>query len=246
MTDSPPQIENSPGLKWRRIKTGWQALWRARADLVATGYPIKSARLWQSTVEKPAPDAFTIGDIQDRCQGLQSEMLLWGRSGFERTVTYDGTWASLIACYRTDKDSPYRKKEYVTRKHYDTLCRIIERDAGADRIADTDARRILRLYDGWIEPKEGQPQKIAMGHALVGMMRTLATFGKTLLKCKACREVSSDLHDMRFKGAKPREVHLSAEQVIAIRRHAHTMKEPYRHSIALAQAMQFDVASGMR
>lgn len=242
-----PKIDNAPGHKLRKIKAGFQVHWRARADIVRMGYPLKGWRIWQSTPEHPVPTEAEIEDIREKCQALQAEMLLYARDGLAVNRTYDATWGSLVMCYRTDPDSPYHKGEYVTRRHYDTLCRVIDRDIGAERITDTDMRRILRLYDQWTEPaKEGGPRKIAMGHAMITMVRSVLTFGKTLLKCPACTALRSDLEDRRFKAPKPREVHLSAEQVIAIRRQAHKMEKPYRHSIALAQAFQFDVASGMR
>jgi hypothetical protein len=77
-----------------------------------------------------------------------------------------------------------------------------------------------------------------MGHAMMGMVRTIVSFGRTFLKCPACRELKADLHDMRFKNAKPRTERLTAEMVEAIRAMAPTMK---RRSIALAQAFQFDL-----
>lgn len=238
-----PKIDDAPGLKWRRLKNGWQAIWRARSDLVRRGYMFKSRKVWEGSW----PDAFDIANIQEQCQSIQAEMLAWGRDDYGYGPQYDGTWGSLIKCYQTDPDSPYRKNEYASRRHYDTLCRILDREIGNERIEAIDTRRVLRLHDKWTEPKEpGGARKIAMGHALVGMMRGVLTFGATLLKCPACRELRVDLHSTRFKAAKPREVHLSADHVIAIRKEAHRMTGPFRHSIALAQAFQFDVASGMR
>lgn len=232
---APPKIDNAPGLKWRRINAGWQAHWRARSDLVKRGYFYKSLKLWTSTREQPEPDAINQMLIASKCQELQDSMLFWARGGELETAAYDGTWGSLVRCYKTDPDSPYSKKRYATRDHYDTLCKRILKDCGGDKIADTDARKLLRLHEGW-----SAGGKVSMGHAMIGMLRTITTFGATLLKCPACKTIRSDLHDMRVKAGKPREVHLTAEQATAIRAHAHTMVNPYRHSVALAQALQFD------
>jgi integrase len=237
MTDF-PKVENAPGLKWRKLKNGWQAIWRARADLVREGYPLKSGKIWQGE----ALDAFTIAHIQEQCQQRQAEMLYWAGGGGTEGPAYVGTWRSLIVCYQTDPDSPFVSKEYRSRQHYVTLCRLIERDIGEERIDALDARRVLRLYEKWTNGR----QKIAIGHALIGMLRGLLTYGRTFQKCPQCAELRVTLHDMRFKAAKAREVFLGADQVNAIRREAHKMERPYRHSIALAQALQFDVASGLR
>jgi hypothetical protein len=233
---TPPKIDNAPGLKWRKINAGWQAIWRARTDIVRRGYAFKSTTLWFSTKENPECDEISKEFIADRCRALQDEMHIWASGGILEMAAYDRTWGSLVRAYQSDPDSPYLEKRFATRGHYDTLCRRIEKDCGADRIADTDARKLKRLHEGWSD----NGNKVSMGHAMIGMLRTITTFGATLLKCPDCKAIRSDLHDMRVKNGAAREQHLSAEQVVLIRAHAHTMKRPYRHSIALAQALQFD------
>ncbi len=235
MTDSPPKIDNAPGIRWRRLKDGWQASWRARTDLVHRGYAFKFIRIWQPTPEIAEPDAISRAFIAQRCQVFQDDMLIWARGGIPEAGIYDGTWGGLVDCYRSDPDSTYHAKRYATRNHYDTLCKRIKLDCGSTRIADTDARQLKRFYEGW-----SAGGKVSMGHAMIGMMRTITTFGSTMLKCPDCRAIRSDLHDMRVKAGKPREEHLTAEQADAICARAHTMTKPYRHSIALAQACQFD------
>ncbi len=236
MTDSPPKIENAPGLRWRLLKDGWQASWRARTDLVQRGYAFKFIRLWMPTPEISEPDAISREFIAQRCNAFQDDMLLWARGGIPEAGIYDGTWGGLVDCYRSDPDSTYHAKRYATRNHYDTLCRRIKLDCGSTRIADTDARQLKRFYEGWSD----NGKKISMGHAMIGMLRTITTFGSTMLKCPDCKSIRSDLHDMRVKAGKPRETHLSAPQAAAICAYAHTMTGPYRHSVALAQALQFD------
>lgn len=231
-----PHIDNAPGLKWRKLKLGWQAWWLARSDLVKKRYPFKGARLWTASKNEPEPNELSKQFIAERCQELQDEMLVWARGGVPLETGYDGTWASLVRAYHNDQDSPYHKKRYATRQHYDTLCRRIDKDCGTERVENTDARRLLRLYEGW----SANGKKISMGHSMIGMMRTITTFGSTILKCPACRAIRPDLSDMRVEAGKPREDYLTAEQAIAIRRTAHAKKNPYRHSIALAQALQFD------
>lgn len=228
-----PHIDNAPGLKWRPRKHGWEARWRARADLAQRGYRPRNVRLWISTKDFPEPTAIDLAWISDRCNQMQGDMLVWARGGIPVVAEFDGTWRSLTDCYKSDPDSSYHKKRYATRQHYDVLMRRIVKDCGDLLVADTDARKLLRLHEGW-----SADGKVAMGHAVIGMIRTLATFGATMLKSKDCRAVKVDLHDMRFKSSKPREERLTADQVNAFRAMAHKMGH---HSMALAQAIQFDL-----
>jgi hypothetical protein len=141
--------------------------------------------------------------------------------------------------YKTDTDSPYHSKRFATRQHYDTLCRRVVADMGTERIDATNTRRMKRLHESWTAPDEVDgPPKVSMGHAMIGMLRTLATFGATILECPACRAVRPDLKDMRISAGKPREEALSAEQASLVRHAAYAVYP----SIALAQALQFDLA----
>lgn len=228
-----PKI-NAPGITWRLLKHGYECRWRARPDLIKIGWVPRNARLFKPTPGEPVPGESSTMYIIDRANALQDEMLVWGRGGIEIEAVYDGTWDSLIACYQSDKDSTYHKKRYSSRLHSDTLCRRISKDCGKTRLEDTDARAMLRLYEVW----SGDGSKISMGHAVMGMARTLVSFGRTFLKCPHCKELRADLHEMRFKGAKPREERLTAEMVGAIRAMAPSFN---RRSIALAQAFQFDL-----
>lgn len=234
----PPKIENAPGLKWRRIQAGWQASWRARADLIRAGYKFKSMRVWESTKADPEPIPDAEKFIQTKCQELQEAMLTWARGDTpEVPGIYDETWGALVQQYRTDPDSSYHDKRFASRQHYDTLCRRVDKDCGTLKIADTDARKLKRLHEQWSD----NGKKVTMGHSMIGMLRTITTFGSTILKCPACKAVRSDLHDMRVKAGKPREHHLTAEQAHAICLKARSMRNPFRYSLALAQALQFEL-----
>lgn len=240
-----PVVANAPGLKWQRNKWGWIARWRPRPDIARRKFPIKGVRLWCSTEEIREPDPMTLTYIADRCQSFQADMLAWSRGGAPvidaGPQEYNATWEGLVREYKTDEDSPYHKKEYATRKFYNTLCRRVVKDMGPDKIADTDTRRLNRLHEQWIKPKEGSTkEKISMGHAMIGMLRTLTTFGSTLLKCAACKQVRPDLHDFRAPVGKSRDQILTVEQIIAIRHAAH--QSDLTRSIALAQALQFELA----
>lgn len=222
-----PVIDDAPGLAWRLRKKGWEARWRPRADLLKRGLKMNSAVLWQGLDLNDKQREF----IQEACRRLQDEMLAWSRGGSTAPITYDGTMLGLIRCYQTDQDSSYQGLRYRTRQSYDSYLRRIEKDCGDVRIADIDARMLKRWHEGWV--KSG----VSMAHSLVGIVRTLTTFGATLLKCKDCRELKVTLSDMRFKNSTPRTERLTADHVIAIRAKAHEKGMP---SLALAQAFQFD------
>jgi hypothetical protein len=232
----PPKIMDAPGLTWRKFKHGWECRWRARTDLIKKGYRPKYARLFSPTPDNAEPGPVAEEWIRERANALQDDMLTWAHGGIEPTATYNGTWASLIRCYKTDPDSPYGKRRYNTRQSYDVLCKCIIEKCGNELVEHTDARRVMRIYESW-----ANAGKIAMGHSVIGMMRTVITFGATLLKDKGkkdCRELKMTLHDLRFTGAKPRVELLTADMAQAIIALSPSIG---RRSIGVAQAFQFDL-----
>ena len=223
-----PRIENAPGIAWKPMKNRWEARWQARTDLVLRGYRPKSQRVWVGNDPTPAQIAF----IQDRANRLQSEMLVWARGGIEKLATFDGTLGALIQAYQTDPDSTFHKARFVSRKYYTSLLSKIIEEHGDTPISDIKVRTIQRWHEDW-----SADGKVAMGHATVGMLRTVINFGLTLLEDEQCSRLSTALSKMKFKMAKPRTERLTAEMAIMIRNRAHFKG---LHSIALAQAIQFD------
>lgn len=234
MTDKAPHpiIEDAPGLVWKPRKRGWEARWAAPTNVVKRKYPFKSMRLWSGPNDELTEVA--IAWIQDNCKILQGEMHAWLRGGVPHVGGFDGTVRSLILCYQNDKDSPYQKLRYGTREHYDALLRRLGTDCGTELLADIKARNVLRLHEGWT----GDGKKVAMGHSMVTMLRTLCGFGMTILEDAECARLSGVLSKMKFAMSKPRSTHLSAEQAQAICDRARADGRP---SIALAQAFQFEL-----
>lgn len=229
----PPHVEDdAPGLIWRPIKAGWMARWRARPDLVERGYTPKGALLWSSTAKNPEPSATSITYIAEACQRLQNKMLIWGRGGIPEAVDFDGTWRGLIHAYQTDALSNFRKVRYATRRYYTVLCKRIIADHGDELVQDFKVRDAILWHQKWSEGG-----KIALAHAMIGMVRTLVNFGADFLEDEHCIRVAGVLHRQKFKQAKSRDERLTVEQVNAVRAEAHKQG---RHSIALAQAFQFD------
>ena len=236
-----PQIANAPGLTWRRRKTGWEARWQARYDLVERGFLPKSQRLG-FFVDGEQVTELVLNYIHDLSHRLQNEMLVWGRGGIPEATHFTDTVASLIHCYRKDKDSTYHKCRISSRRYYDALCAAIlkeswddngtERPLAETEISEIKARLMLRLHEKW-KTLRG----VTMAHGMVGMIRTLCTFGSTILEDEECERLGNMLGKMRFEMAKPRESHLEADQIVAVRAELRAKGWP---SIALAQAFQFD------
>lgn len=229
MSDSPPKINaTAPGLVWRKRAGEFVAVWQCRSDLGKRGFTPRVVPLWQG-IDLSDDDR---NYISTECNRLQSEMLVWSRQGYIKVEQFDGTLDGLCQSYQTDKDSKFKTLRYATREYYTTLMRRIIKDHGIEDLRDIRARELISWHGKWTEDSG-----VSMAHALVGMMRTLFGFGATYLESEECERLSGVLHRMRFKMARPRNECLTAAHAIAIRSMAH---ECGTHSIAIAQAFQFD------
>lgn len=145
------------------------------------------------------------------------------------------TLSELVAAYQTDPSSTYRKLRYHVRVRHDQMLARICDQHGALPLSDINARLILAQHQEWLGGEEGT--KIAIAHAFVAQLRTLFSFGSTLLENSDCDRLSGVMHKLRFASPPPRTERLTVEQVIAVRKAAHELGLP---SIALAQALQFE------
>jgi hypothetical protein len=172
------------------------------------------------------------------CRRLQAEMLEWSNGGnlLKFVAAFDGTWGSLIDCYRSDKDSPYHGLRYHTRLNHDNVYDRLKRDRGTVTLAETTARTFL----AWHREAKGEGNHVAAAHSLMTRIRTVVRFGATFFErgneteCKRLREI---LHDQRFEGVGHRTEQITVDQADAVRRVAHATG---RHSVALAQAFAFE------
>jgi hypothetical protein len=228
-----PRVDNVPGLTWREKGEGWEAIWRARKDIIARGFRPKNQRLWSGM----APTDIEIAEMQDTCRRLQDEMLFFARNDAKPSdklvARFDGTLRTLISCYQTDADSTYHKKRYAVRKNHDMLLKRIVEKHGTEEIRDINARLLLAWHKVWSH----DGQKVAIAHAFIGHLRTLFGFGATLLEDPECERLCAVLHKLRFEMPKPRTAHLSADMVVAHRAKAHWRGW---HYMALADAFQFE------
>jgi hypothetical protein len=147
--------------------------------------------------------------------------------------SFDGTIAGLIKCYRTHERSPYRDLKASVRNNYDGALNRISDDIGYERIADLNADKIKRIHQGWAEGG-----KLSQAHSFAGKLRLLSGFGATILDDHDCILFSSIMRSIRFPNANARTEQMTAAHAIAIRSKA---RELDWHSIALAQAIQFEL-----
>lgn len=226
-----PKIAGAPGLVWRPREGAWVATWQARSDLVKAGWWPKTSFLWKGT----EPNEIDRQYIVNSCMALQDQMLRWSKNIAPVAASYDGTLGSLIAHYQTDPDSSYHKKRYHVRKNHDAhLARVVRRH-GTTPLSDIKGRLLLAWHKEWLG-EDGK--KVAIAHMFIGHLRTLFTFGRTLLEDPECIRLGQLCHDMRFTAPRPRTERMTADQAVAIRSMAH---QHGRASIALAQAFQFDL-----
>lgn len=144
----------------------------------------------------------------------------------------NGTVASLIRAYQTDKVSPFRKVKPCTRTYYISLCNRLDWDHGPAVLADLKYRDLLAWYEEW-----RSTGKIAMAHSLVCMLRIVVGFGATIMEDDACLRLSALLRKLNCEVPPARKERLTAEQAVAVCLEAHARG---LHSIAMAQAFQFE------
>lgn len=232
-----PELDDAPGVSWRKLKHGWEARWRARHALTMRGFTPKSVRLWAPTKDMNEPSPVAKAWIAQRCRAMQDEMLEWGRGGAPKVTQFEDTIRSLIYCYQHDPDSSYRKLRYQSRVNSDGLLRRLDRDYGHVRIDEIKAREVKRWHEKWSAPEPGGKPKIVMAHGFVTQLRTLLKFGATILDSQVCRDTKAILSDMSFEMGKAGTSALTAEQVSAHRARAHGMG---LHAMALSQSFQFE------
>lgn len=142
--------------------------------------------------------------------------------------------SKLIKRYQTDPVSGYHKLRYKTRINYRNLLRQIDRRHGQTSLAKINARKLLTWHDRWTDGGV----KLYAGHAFVKRLRTIFGFGLTILEDDDCNRLRVVMHTLRFQAGKKRKNRLTAQQAAAIIWQAHNRGW---HSIALAQALQFEL-----
>ena len=144
------------------------------------------------------------------------------------------TLKQLIEQYRSDPNSPFLDLQYQVRVKQDRLLARISQEYGNHQLRNIRTRTLLTWHKAW-----ASGGKIAMAYELMVRIRALFRFGYTMLEDRECRRLLDILKETRFRSLGPRSVQMTAEHARAIRATAH---EHFGwHSIALAQALQFEL-----
>lgn len=246
------QIEDAPGLAWRKRQDGDVAYWVAPAALVKLGFTPKSERLWPPA-DQPHPGKLLQSSrdmIAKRCQVLSAEGKLYKGGGSRQASCvqqdFDGTVRGLSRAYQVDPDSEFHGLRHRVQRAYLSNLTIIEDTIGDRLLANLKGRWFKQCYREWNTKADGT-EYAARAYALMSMFRILINFGAGILEDEPCQRIKAlicakkgEHSAITFSGGRRRrETTLSAEQVIAIRKMAHQMGYPY---IALAQAVQFELA----
>lgn len=234
-----PKIDDAPGLKARPRAGGKWALywvpWRK-------GYNPKSVLLWQGVV----PTAAEASRIRAECKTWQQKMLEWV-DGTTLPVDRPVTISDLINRYSRDPESPYRTKRPDTRRSYDEDLNRLDRAVGEAPLAEIIGQDIRRWYEEFRKPrKPGGPERVRLAHGVMVMLNMLFGYGKSIERPDQplhCARLRSIMEDMRFTNAPARKSRVTLAQAKAIIEAAHAMGRP---SIALAQAMQFELTLRQR
>src|SRR5258708_28734147 len=123
----------------------------------------------------------------------------------------DGTFAGLVSSYRTHPKSPVHNLKYRVRNGYTMIFDRLSDEIGSKPLSAIDADEIMRLYNKWAEG-----EKYSWGHAMVGKMRLLFSFGMNILKDEQSTRLSVVMSKLRFKIPEARGERLTVEHVNAI------------------------------
>jgi hypothetical protein len=146
------------------------------------------------------------------------------------------TLAGLIAHYHADPESSVHGLRFHVRENHRGIHKRIAEAYGTYPLLAIDTREFKQWHRAWSEGGH-----IAAAHAYMAQLRTLINHGFLLLDGPdriECFRLSQILSKLKFPQPGPRDEALTAEQADAIRAHAH---EIGWHSIALAQAFQFEL-----
>jgi len=144
------------------------------------------------------------------------------------------TLKQLIELYRTDPESPFLRLRYQVRVKQDRLLSRISQEYGSYQLRSIKARTLLDWHKSW-----AFGGKIAIAYELIARLRALFRFGFVMFVDADCYRPIEILKGTRFRSLGPRLVQLTAEHVRAVRATAHNHFG--WHSIALAQALQFEL-----
>lgn len=223
-------MDREPGFKSRKNKDGSVAFYWVAANAApdAGGFPLKTVRLH-------GDDAA----MAQRCRVLTSELRQWlAEKGRGPLPLFDGTVKGLIAVYRRTPESPYHAVKYSTRRMYDESLDLLERFVGARRLDKLTGLDFIRWYQNLKTPaKDGGPERVRRAYKAMQLVRIIVKFG-VAANVEECFRLVTVLESLEFASPPKRT---PAPTFAMIERFCKLVIEHGRRSLALAQAMQFEL-----
>jgi hypothetical protein len=223
----------SPGLKIRQRGNGTPVYYWVAAQCsrkVAT-YPIKTVLLDDQTTDGGLARA-------EQCRLHHGELLQWLAEGDFRPLRFTGTVSSLFDHYELHPESPFHQVKYNSQRTYLQSITTLRRAVGSRILAKLTGLDFKRWYDELAKPaKADQRPMTNRAHKAMTMLRLALDWG-IVLELPQCQRLDAIISKMRFRSPSPRTSFLTYAQAKTIIEIAHAGG---RHSIALAQALQFDL-----
>jgi hypothetical protein len=242
----PIQLE-APGFQIRDRGNRREAYWIATRAARDRGYVPRTVRL-----HGDLDDLADVRRMQERCAVLCREMKQWlADGGNDPRPIFDGTLRSLIACYQTDRESPYRNISQNTQRIYDEWCGTLERAFGARRLDRLSGQDLRRWFNEIAKPsKPGGLPRLSLARKCVrSMLSILLAYGAEL-GLPACLGLLQVLERMtlspprhllhEWKRGKPKQVPMTFAYAEAIVDEGLKRGTRRHRSLALGVAAQFE------
>lgn len=224
-----PQID-APGLVWQWRKASWTPAWRpspSRAKLM------KRENL-RHLLDRPE-------ELIARCTYLEDQLAaIVAAAETSRVVALDGTLGGLLKRYQSDPDSQYFSLRPRSRISYDFYIRKIINHVGGSRLDQITGIDLKKWHDVWSQ----KGQYIAASKMSRAVIDAAVAYG-IMTRVPECLELREVLRaaGRKLPVPKRREVVITADQVVALRKAAHAAGRP---SSALAYALVFETTLRLR
>ncbi len=212
----------APGLKWIQRKQTRTPIWVASVK----GFEPRTVNL-SRWIDQPEV-------MIARCALLQAEMNAWSAGFRDSRKEFDGTMGSLLLKYQSEGDSPYFNLRPSSRKPYDSYLPKLVHEIGDRHIDKISGIDLKRWHDVW--SKNGK--HLAAAKMMRAIIDAAVSYG-IMCRISACIELREVLKvaARKLPAPKRREGVITADQVIALRKAAHTAGRP---SSALVYALVFE------